>query len=172
MRVAWKREKHTTGSPEFDHISFLSFARSLGDFWSYTEDHNDYFVSPLPDVSEYIIDFKKDQFLIIASDGLWNVVTPHEAVQFVDGFRRDELQKPESKRTKDSEVAKALIQEALRKYHSKASADNISIVVVFFKEISASKQPDSLPSPREGRKRSHNEMLVNPGHTSNKTKCI
>ena len=55
MRVAWKREKHTTGSPEFDHIPFLSIARSLGDFWSYAEDHNDYFVSPLPDVSEYII---------------------------------------------------------------------------------------------------------------------
>ena len=123
------------------HVPFLRVARSLGDLWSYTEAHDDYFVSPLPDVSEYVIELERDRFLIIASDGLWNVVTPHEAVQFVDTFRRDELQELGSEKVKDSQVANALIQEALSRWHRRCwAADNISVMVVFFKEISATKQ--------------------------------
>ena len=65
MRVAWHRERtgsrgFTSGSsssrPAYDVVPFLSVARSLGDLWSYTVEHDNYYVSPLPDVTEYMID--------------------------------------------------------------------------------------------------------------------
>ena len=145
MRVAWHRERtgsrgFTSGSsssrPAYDVVPFLSVARSLGDLWSYTVEHDNYYVSPLPDVTEYMIDLNRDSFLIVASDGLWNVVSPQEAVDFVHSFRQDELENGGEERIANSMVANALIKEALRRWHRKSwSADNTSVMVVFFKEL-------------------------------------
>ena len=61
-RVAWpqKRACNTLSRlyPErnYDVVPFLNVARSLGDLWSYTEECNDYFVSPGPGISEYKLD--------------------------------------------------------------------------------------------------------------------
>lgn len=144
MRVAWHRER--TGSrgsssssnsqPAYDVVPFLSVARSLGDLWSYTPEHDSYYVSPLPDVTEYMIDLSRDYFLIVASDGLWNVVSPQEAVDFVHSFRQNELEHGSEETKTNSMVANALIKEALRRWHRKSwSADNTSVMVVFFKEL-------------------------------------
>ena len=144
MRVAWHRER--TGSrgsssssnsqPAYDVVPFLSVARSLGDLWSYTPEHDSYYVSPLPDVTEYMIDLSRDYFLIVASDGLWNVVSPQEAVDFVHSFRQNELDHGSEETRTNSMVANALIKEALRRWHRKSwSADNTSVMVVFFKEL-------------------------------------
>lgn len=144
MRVAWHRERtgsrgftsSSSSKPVYDVVPFLSVARSLGDLWSYTAEHDSYFVSPLPDVTEYMIDLDRDSFLIVASDGLWNVVTPQEAVDFVHSFRQDELENGGEERRANSMVANALIKEALRRWHRKSwSADNTSVMVVFFKEL-------------------------------------
>ena len=144
MRVAWHRERTGRGftssssssRPVYDVVPFLSVARSLGDLWSYTAEHDSYFVSPLPDVTEYMIDLDRDSFLIVASDGLWNVVAPQEAVDFVHSFRQDELENGGEERRANSMVANALIKEALRRWHRKSwSADNTSVMVVFFKEL-------------------------------------
>ena len=139
MRVAWYRERtgshgYTNGSsssrPAYEVVPFLSVARSLGDFWSYTVEHDDFYVSPLPDVTEYMIDLNRDSFLILASDGLWNVVSPQEAVDFVHSFCHDELQNG------NSMIANALIQKALQRYRQKNwIADNTSVMILFFKQL-------------------------------------
>ena len=41
-------------------------------------------VSPVPDVKVYNINPSTDKFAIVASDGLWGVVRPHEAVRCVN----------------------------------------------------------------------------------------
>ena len=121
MRVAW------------NGIPFLNIAHSLGDLWSYNPEHNSYHVSPIPDVTEYVLS-SRDQFLIIASDGLWNVIRPQEAVDFIHSFREDEVGRGE--RREHSMVTDALLKECLRRWNLQAPwrADNISVMVVFLGE--------------------------------------
>ncbi|XXG58155.1 hypothetical protein AAC387_Pa04g0540 [Persea americana] len=68
-----------------------------------------------PEIQEEVID-KSLEFLILASDGLWDVVTNEEAVSMIKS-----IQNPE-------EAAKRLLQEACQR----GSADNITCVVVRF----------------------------------------
>ncbi|KAH9760196.1 putative protein phosphatase 2C 59 [Citrus sinensis] len=68
-----------------------------------------------PEIQEEVIDSSLE-FLILASDGLWDVVTNEEAVAMIKP-----IQDPE-------EAAKRLMQEA----YQRGSADNITCVVVRF----------------------------------------
>ncbi|XP_071691546.1 probable protein phosphatase 2C 59 [Rutidosis leptorrhynchoides] len=77
------------------------------------------FVVADPEIQEETVD-KSLEFLILASDGLWDVVTNDEAVAMVKP-----IQSPE-------EAAKRLMQEA----SDRGSADNITVVVVRFLETS------------------------------------
>lgn len=55
----------------------------MGDLWSYNSERNEFVVSPDPDVRVIPIDAKKFRCLIFGTDGLWNVVTPQNAVNMV-----------------------------------------------------------------------------------------
>ncbi|KAG8069757.1 hypothetical protein GUJ93_ZPchr0006g41545 [Zizania palustris] len=70
-----------------------------------------------PEIKEEIVDSSLE-FLILASDGLWDVVTNEEAVSMVKP-----IQDPE-------QAAKRLLQEA----YQRGSADNITVVIVRFLE--------------------------------------
>ncbi|KAL5213452.1 hypothetical protein ABZP36_024299 [Zizania latifolia] len=70
-----------------------------------------------PEIKEEIVDSSLE-FLILASDGLWDVVTNEEAVSMVKP-----VQDPE-------QAAKRLLQEA----YQRGSADNITVVIVRFLE--------------------------------------
>ena len=50
-----------------------------GDLWSYNSDKNVFVVSPQPDVYVYKLDPHKHKFVILASDGLWDMVKADEA---------------------------------------------------------------------------------------------
>lgn len=54
-----------------------------GDLWSFNSAHGDFIISPLPDVSVHSLLPKNDKCLILGSDGLWNMLTPLEAVMVV-----------------------------------------------------------------------------------------
>lgn len=56
----------------------------LGDLWSFDYFRGEFRVSPVPDVKVYNINPSFDKFLIVASDGLWGVVRPEEAVRCVN----------------------------------------------------------------------------------------
>lgn len=62
-------------------------------------------------------------FLIVACDGLWDVMEDHEAVNLVRKFTAENTSR--SKKCSKQEVASFLIEEALRR----GSTDNITVVV-------------------------------------------
>ncbi len=70
-----------------------------------------------PDVTEIALK-EEDEFIILASDGLWDVMTSKDAVEFA----RKDLQKGRSLQS----VADKLANIALRRY----SEDNIAIVII------------------------------------------
>ena len=136
MRVVWVRKRpvqtktRTTESCQVDRIPFLSVARSLGDLWSVTQD-KDYLVSPLPDVYVHYFDLTKDKFIILASDGLWNMIKPQEAVETVHRLSKSGV----NNKTEATTAVHVLINNALERWNKKnLTADNISALIGFFRE--------------------------------------
>jgi serine/threonine protein phosphatase PrpC len=109
-----KRIKNLGGKIQFDghdwRIKDLSVSRAFGDF-----DATPY-VTHIPELYRYKID-KSDKFIVLACDGLWDVLTNEEVVNFI-------LTNSQSKKI----VAKKLVEYALKK----GSTDNITVIVVFF----------------------------------------
>lgn len=98
-RVVWKRPvlvehiKHTSEDlptypinenivESYQTIPFLAIARSLGDFWSLNPHTGQYVVSPEPDVSCRPIS-PNDKCILLATDGLWNVMNTSKAVRLL-----------------------------------------------------------------------------------------
>uniref|UniRef100_A0A8R1E4N1 PPM-type phosphatase domain-containing protein n=1 Tax=Caenorhabditis japonica TaxID=281687 RepID=A0A8R1E4N1_CAEJA len=87
-RVVWKRPQkgHQTGplrrNTPIETIPFLSVARSLGDLWSYNEQTNMFIVSPEPDLGIHRL-AGNDFCLVLASDGMTNVLSGEAAVSIV-----------------------------------------------------------------------------------------
>ena len=102
-RVVWNRQKISSSSSyrhrhqhsittttttsgttiEYEQIPFLAVSRALGDLWSLNADTNLYSVSPEPELAVIEIDPNKHRCIILASDGLWNMITPEAAVEIV-----------------------------------------------------------------------------------------
>ncbi|CAB3380620.1 Hypothetical predicted protein [Cloeon dipterum] len=92
-RVVWNRPKPGHQGPvrrstPFDEVPFLAVARALGDLWSHNKEHDSFVVSPVPDVHVFKADASKHRCLILGTDGLWNVMTPQQAVQIVQETER------------------------------------------------------------------------------------
>lgn len=51
-----------------------------GDLWSYDFYSGEFVVSPEPDVTVMTIDPKKHRYIILGSDGLWNMMPAKDAV--------------------------------------------------------------------------------------------
>ncbi|TNN63683.1 Protein phosphatase 1D [Liparis tanakae] len=84
-RVVWKRPRLSHNGPVrrstvIDQIPFLAVARALGDLWSYDFYSGEFVVSPEPDTSVVTLDPRKHRYIILGSDGLWNMVPPQEAI--------------------------------------------------------------------------------------------
>lgn len=94
-------------------LGMLAVARSFGDHTLKP------FVPAKPDVQAEKLG-PDDEFVILACDGLWDVVTDLEAVNLVHQWMREGKDK--------QSVAEALLEEA--KEHG--STDNITVLVVFF----------------------------------------
>lgn len=111
-------------------IKDLSVSRSLGD-----ADAEPY-VSHIPDLFTYKIT-KEDQFIIMACDGLWDVVDSQDAVNFVLSHCYDKEvdinPKTHRKTTKQVRIAKQVnVAELLADYAlQKGTTDNLTIMVVF-----------------------------------------
>ena len=132
-RVVWERKKMSDDPdkpPTVDFIPFLSVSRSLGDFWSWSERTQQFVVSPQPDVHVHPLDPSRQRFLVLASDGLWNVMSPQDVVDFVWDYETVEVESELMHQTRD--VVRALIDEALYRWRKKGMfADNISVVIAF-----------------------------------------
>ena len=115
------------GKIEFDGVDWrigdLSVSRSFGD----TEFEK--YITCMPDLIRHRID-KTDKFLVIACDGLWDVMSNQDVVNFIISYCYDIL--TWKKINTKNNIAKLLAEYALKL----GSTDNISIIIVFFDDAS------------------------------------
>jgi serine/threonine protein phosphatase PrpC len=141
-RVVWFRPKNGHKGPirrstNIDKIPFLAVARSLGDLWSYNPDNDIYVVSPEPDVSVTPLT-DDDKCLVLASDGLTNMLLDYESVRLVQEVREPkECEAFLLKSLKQSRMqtkknpSELLVHYALQKWGSSClRADNTSAVTL------------------------------------------
>jgi serine/threonine protein phosphatase PrpC len=125
--ICYEEKKRITelgGTIKFDagdwRIKDLSVSRAFGDM-----DTQPY-VSHMPDIFRY--ELNNDRFMIMACDGLWDVLSNQDVVDFI----LDELDKiKKNKSTNGSgrnNIAKSLGEYAIQK----GSQDNITIIIIFF----------------------------------------
>lgn len=116
----------------------LSVSRSLGDFF-YKErkelKSTEQKIIALPDVCE-IERLDEDEFLVLACDGVWDVMKPPHVASFV----RDQLKAG----CKHKQVAENLLTHCLQL----SSKDNISAIIVFF--ANAPRQVPGFQAPPLG----------------------
>lgn len=131
-RVVWKRPQkgHQNGpclrNTPFETIPFLSVARSLGDLWSYNEDTNMFVVSPEPDLGVHTLT-GNDFCLVLASDGMTNVLSGEQAVSIV--FKEEDLVEMNDEINRNH--ARCVLKTALQKWRS-LRADNVTVASVIF----------------------------------------
>jgi len=86
------------------------------------------YVTHTPEITKYKM--KKDQFIIVSCDGLWDVMTNQHAVNFVkkelNKLKKDDYKNMEQKNKKN--IAYKLAEYAIEK----GSTDNVSIIIAFF----------------------------------------
>lgn len=100
-------------------IKDLSVSRAFGDFDAAP------FLINTPDIFRYKIE-KNDKFMIMACDGLWDVLSNHDAINYVLNECYDETL---TKRiNKNINIARKLAEYAL----FKGSMDNLTVIVIFF----------------------------------------
>lgn len=98
-------------------VGYLSLSRSFGDTSSkYTQ--------PIPDIFLRKLS-SKDKFVIMACDGLWDVIDNQTAVNYVLNYCYDSDGKRNNKKI---DIAKKLVEFA----KAQGSTDNISAIVIFF----------------------------------------
>jgi len=111
-------------------IGDLSVSKSFGDL------DNTPYVSHLPDSFHYQLQ-PEDEFIIVACDGLWDVLQNHEAINFVRDHWNDnnigyydlpDDRYPSEDINKTNNIARKLASYAI----ARGSTDNVSILVVFF----------------------------------------
>lgn len=125
----WVEERHRIeqmgGKIIYDghdwRIRDLSVSRAFGDI-----DATPY-LTHKPDIFRYKLD-KSDKFLVLACDGLWDVMSNDEVANFVLFNCYDNTTK--HRINKDINSAKILAEYAIKK----GSTDNVSVVIVFLPE--------------------------------------
>lgn len=141
-RVVWNRPRLDHKGPvrrstPFDQIPFLAVARSLGDLWSYNYTHDEFVVSPVPDVRVFNINPLTHRCVIFASDGLWNVMSTQRAVRIVQSAEEENEKtildggKANVNGKQPNNPSKLLVDAALRNWCEVfMRADNTSVVTV------------------------------------------
>lgn len=120
--VEKERIKKMGGEIYFDgadwRIGDLSVSRAFGDL------DNKPYISCVPDIFRYSVS-KKDQFMILACDGLWDVMDAQQVVNFIINNCYDSERNRINKKTN---IARILAENAIQK----GSTDNVTIIIVFF----------------------------------------
>jgi len=108
-------------------IRNLSLARAIGDRYAKPA------VSPEVDIRHFPVSEEEDEFIILASDGLWDVMSSQDAVTFVHEYLKANLANM-SKDNAESyklvlrrNMAKFIARQALRL----GSADNVTVLLVW-----------------------------------------
>ena len=124
-------------------LGLLAISRAVGDRDLKRHGADASPITAEPDVDTFVLDPSRDEFLLIACDGLFDVMTSQQAVAFVRGKFADGL-------TEDA-AANALASYAI---DTLGSLDNVTIIIVTFSwafippaSSSASSTPRSVRAP-------------------------
>lgn len=108
-----------------------------GDLWSYNSETDEFVVSPEPDVSVVDIDIHSHRCLILGTDGLWNMLSPQDAVNSVYFAEKNNERQPQpvhgSTDLSKSWInpSKRLVDRSLDRWlQNNLRADNTSVVTV------------------------------------------
>merc|ERR1719326_1935517 len=108
----------------------LAMTRALGDFMLKMPQLPNDVVSNVPDITSTDVT-QQDTFVIIACDGLWDVVSDQQAIDLVNQSLRElepfKRQLQHEGRSIVEILARMLVEEAL----ARGSDDNVSCVVIF-----------------------------------------
>lgn len=120
LRINKLGGKITQDPGDDPRIEGLSLSRALGDFDA------EKFVSHIPEIFRYELD-KRDKFLILACDGLWDVFQNQQAIDFVLN-KLLTIKKLKTTKNNVNNIAHLLAKEAI----NRGSQDNVSVIIVFF----------------------------------------
>ena len=115
-----KRKKRLSGVYRIN--GNLALSRAIGDRSEKP------LVSSQVDINEIEFDPKQDEFIIIASDGLWDVISNQDSVDFCHSALATAKRNHEIIPDVKNHLAKLLVEEAQRR----GSMDNISAVIIWF----------------------------------------
>ena len=150
----------------------LAMTRSIGDTVG-----NDIGIIPTPITSQIEDNAMNDQFYILASDGIWDVMSNEEAIAFVDRHRRicprkDSYSPGQVASVQNCNIAHLLSQEARKRWlrlveEEDVLIDDISAIVIELKIATDIRASLNVPTPNpsvdtSGRNRSISEADPNP----------
>ncbi|KAI3437721.1 hypothetical protein D9Q98_000169 [Chlorella vulgaris] len=119
-----------------DVLPGLAMSRSLGDLYAHSVG-----VSAEPILNTYTLG-ERDLFLILATDGLWDIMDNEEAADFVERYK--------GRRDAHVSCAEALTLEAQERWkalHEEAIVDDISCVILHTAGLPPAECQNSLPRP-------------------------
>ncbi|KAJ6737671.1 CATALYTIC/PROTEIN PHOSPHATASE TYPE 2C [Salix viminalis] len=123
---------HRVWLPDADSPG-LAMSRAFGDYCV-----KDFGLISVPEVTQMRIT-SKDQFVVLATDGVWDVISNQEAVQIV------------SSATDKAKAAKRLVQSAVQAWKRKRKGiamDDISAICLFFHSSPSSLQVHPATTPK------------------------
>ncbi|GMS87435.1 hypothetical protein PENTCL1PPCAC_9610, partial [Pristionchus entomophagus] len=121
----------------------LAMSRSLGDFWSYVEETQEFAVFPNPDVSVTVL--TPDHYsIVLATDGLTNVLKAEQIASVMDGLRLEEKFPIYFTNPNERPNAARILMRGTMKEWRRSRADNVSVVAVIFADES---QPFDMGAP-------------------------
>lgn len=110
---------------------------SSGDLWSYDFYSGEFVVSPEPDTAVIKLDLKQHRYVILGSDGLWNMVSPQEAVSICQ--ENDNAKAKNQKENVSNAVL--LVNHALLRWRQRMlRADNTSAIVICLEPFGTSSE--------------------------------
>lgn len=127
---------HRVFSRGDDVLPGLAMSRSLGDLYAHSVG-----VSPEPVLNTHTLG-ERDLFMILATDGLWDIMANEEAADFVERYR--------GARDRHVSCAEALTLEAQERWkalHDEAIVDDISCVILHTSGLPPPERDSALPRP-------------------------
>ena len=84
-------------------------------------------VTNAADISHHLIDEEHDSFIVLATDGLFDVMSSQDVVTFVNDMMKDNSHDPETLHKIQRDIAKCVVDEALKR----GTHDNVTVLVLW-----------------------------------------
>lgn len=108
----------------------LSLSRAIGDFFAKPA------VSSEAEIQNFPVSDEEDEFVVLASDGLWDVMSSQEVVDYIHQSLRGSGQDNEEYiDIQESKIARRVANEALER----GSADNVCVLVLWLRQSTSNK---------------------------------